>query len=257
VALEVRLPEGDIDIHTTATQETAVELTGIDEAGLLEIARIEKRDRGDVAEVLVEVRDRGGWSRFLRNRSLRLEVQAPDKAEVRIRTGSADTRARGTFGDVAVESGSGDISFDDVLGDAVVKTASGDVELQEVKGDAVVSTAAGDIEIEEVGGDARIRTASGDVRVGEANSDVSVQTASGDVQLDAVIQGEVNLQSASGDIVVGIRRGSRLAIDARSLSGDTSSELELDDVPIQDDDEGPLVELRATAMSGDIRVVRA
>jgi hypothetical protein len=39
------------------------------------------------------------------------------------------------------------------------------------------------------------------------------------------------------------------------MSGDASSEFEVGDEPI--DDEGPLVELRATSMSGDIEVTRA
>jgi hypothetical protein len=39
------------------------------------------------------------------------------------------------------------------------------------------------------------------------------------------------------------------------MSGETSSELEIGDAPA--DGEGPMVEVRATAMSGDIRVKRA
>jgi hypothetical protein len=57
-----------------------------------------------------------------------------------------------------------------------------------------------------------------------------------------------------------VRRGSRLAIDARSMSGDTSSEIELDDYEADltgEPDDSPLVELRATTMSGDIHVARA
>ena len=68
-------------------------------------------------------------------------------------------------------------------------------------------------------------------------------------------EGEVTLQTASGDIEVGIKQGSKLWIDARSMSGETSSELELGDAP--SDGDGPLVEVRATAMSGDIKVKRA
>ena len=77
-----------------------------------------------------------------------------------------------------------------------------------------------------------------------------MQTASGDVEVDSVREGDVDLQTASGDIEVGIKQGSKLWIDARSMSGDTSSELEIGDAP--SDGEGPLVEVRATAMSGDI-----
>ena len=52
-----------------------------------------------------------------------------------------------------------------------------------------------------------------------------------------------------------IKKGSKLWIDARSMSGETSSEFELGDTA--PDGEGPLVEMRATAMSGDITVKRA
>ena len=59
-------------------------------------------------------------------------------------------------------------------------------------------------------------------------------------------------------MTVGVRRGSRLAVDARSLSGDTSSEIDLDEFEEAGAaDDAPLVELRATAMSGDIHVARA
>jgi DUF4097 and DUF4098 domain-containing protein YvlB len=82
-----------------------------------------------------------------------------------------------------------------------------------------------------------------------------VQTASGDVQIDSVREGDVVLQTASGDIEVGIKKGSKLWIDAKSMSGETRSDLEVGDAP--PDGDGPMVEVRATAMSGDITVKRA
>jgi hypothetical protein len=39
------------------------------------------------------------------------------------------------------------------------------------------------------------------------------------------------------------------------VSGDTTSDLPVGDAPPEGD--GPLIELRATAMSGDIQIVRA
>jgi hypothetical protein len=44
-------------------------------------------------------------------------------------------------------------------------------------------------------------------------------------------------------------------MDIKTVTGDARSELDVGDAP--DDDEGPLVNLRATAMSGDIKIVRA
>ena len=93
-----------------------------------------------------------------------------------------------------------------------------------------------------------------DIWIDEANASLKVQTASGDVEVKSVREGDVVLQTASGDIEVGIKQGSKLWIDAKSMSGETSSELEIGDAPT--DGEGPTVEVRATAMSGDIRVKR-
>jgi DUF4097 and DUF4098 domain-containing protein YvlB len=100
-----------------------------------------------------------------------------------------------------------------------------------------------------------VRAASGDISILEAQTALKVQTASGDVEVDSVREGDVVLQTASGDIEVAVKKGSKVFIDARSMSGETSSELEITDAP--SNGEGPLVEIRATAMSGDIEIRRA
>ena len=90
-----------------------------------------------------------------------------------------------------------------------------------------MNTASGDVQIDSAGGGGTIRSASGDVQIGEAAQRVTVQTASGDLHVGSIAEGEVDAKSASGDVRVGIRQGSRLHVDARSLSGDTTSEVEL------------------------------
>jgi DUF4097 and DUF4098 domain-containing protein YvlB len=84
---------------------------------------------------------------------------------------------------------------------------------------------------------------------------VGVNTASGDQQIGSVTTGKVTLKSASGDLKVGIREGSTLWVDARSRSGEVTSELPVSELP--PDGDGPTVELRANTMSGDITVARA
>jgi DUF4097 and DUF4098 domain-containing protein YvlB len=261
VLLDVRIPEGTVDVATTEADRTVVELTGPDDDELRDLARIDCRERDGRYEVDVTVDDRRGLGfglRFLMQRSYRLEVTLPPGADLRVSTGSADLRARGHYGLVDVESGSGDVEVEQSAGNASVKSASGDVLLRAVDGDVDVSTASGDVNVELLRGSGRIRCASGDVRVAEAASELTVQTASGDQEIGSVADGRVTLQSASGDMRIGIKQGSRVWVDAKSMSGDTSSELELGDAPeATGEEEGPLVELRATAMSGDIRVVRA
>ena len=57
---------------------------------------------------------------------------------------------------------------------------------------------------------------------------------------------------------MGVRRGSRVFVDANTVSGSTSSELELSDAPQEPGSEdGPLIELFAKTVSGDVRVERA
>jgi DUF4097 and DUF4098 domain-containing protein YvlB len=124
-----------------------------------------------------------------------------------------------------------------------------------VAGDAKTQTASGDIEIERLGGAGKLQSASGDISVGEAAGSLKVSTASGDQEIRSVEAGEVALQTASGDIEVGIKRGTKVFIDARSMSGDTSSDLDVGDA--LPDGDGPVVEVKATAMSGDIRIRRS
>jgi DUF4097 and DUF4098 domain-containing protein YvlB len=260
VRLDLRLPEGRIDLETIdgAVTEVALDASGHDDEvrELLEGARIEARETPDGHEVIVDVEDRrrigfGFWRRV----SARLSVRAPHGVHARIESASADVQGRGRLGSLEAKTSSGDVEVEEITGDAAVKSASGDVDVRTVGGAAVVNTASGDVELGGVGGHAVVKTASGDVAIRDAGATVTIQTASGDQRLEAVREGAVTLQSASGDIEVGVRKGSNLWVDARAMSGETTSELELSDAPPEDG--APLVELRATAMSGDIRIVRA
>lgn len=257
LTLELRLPTGRIEVETLAGTTTDVELDirGADEAAeLLEEARIELRESRGGHEVVVEVEDRR-WSRFWRRLDVCLKIQAPEGANLRVSTASADLRGRGRFGWLEAETASGDIEVEEVGGDATAKTASGDVGLPFVAGSATANSASGDIKIGHVAGEAVLKAASGDITVGDARSGATISTASGDQRIDAASQGKIDLKSASGDIKIGIREGSNVWVDARAMSGDLSSEVTLGDEPPSDD--APLVELHAASMSGDIEVVRA
>ena len=262
LTLDLRVPSGRIEIEAVEGTTTEIELDvrGSDEEAseLLEQAQIELREGRDGHEVIVHVEDRSwGGLRFWRKVDVRLDIRAPEGANVRATTASADLRGRGRFGWLETEAASGDVEFDQVAGDASVKAASGDITLFSIAGAASVNTASGDVELGSVGGDVEVKTASGDVEIDDAGGDVTVATASGDQRIAAVMAGRVDLKSASGDIKIGISQGSNLAVDARAMSGELSSEVELGDAPPSLDDAAPLVELKAASMSGDIEVLRA
>ena len=258
--LDLRLPSGEIFLESVDGEETIIELdaSGASEEvrELVEGARIELRQRGDGQEVLVDVpRRRRGLGLIFERADFRLRVTAPHGADVEVSTASADVDGRGHFGGLRAEVASGDLRFAELSGQVDVKSASGDVDLEHIGGTAKIATASGAVRVGRVEGVATVRSASGDVVVDEASSSVTVQTASGDQQVGSVSSGRVSMQSASGDQTVGIRAGSRVHIDARTMSGDTTSELEIEDAPALGD--GPEVELRATSMSGDVRILRA
>lgn len=257
--LDLRLPSGTISLESEEGETTEVELEAARDSEelreIIEGARIELRPYGAGQELVVDVqRKRFRFFDFGGN-ELMLRVRAPRGADVEVSTASADTNARGVWGSLEAQSASGELRVDELTGDADVKTASGDVSIRSVGGRANVNSASADVEIDHVAGDAIVRSASGDVEIGEAGSSVTIQTASGDQRIGTVTAGRVTMQSASGDQVVGVRRGTRVFIDAKTMSGETTSELDVGDVPT--DGDGPELELRATAMSGDIRILRA
>jgi DUF4097 and DUF4098 domain-containing protein YvlB len=239
VELNLDIPKGNVEIEAGETRETTVELEarGRDADEFERDVRIEARPRGNGHEVIVDASSRRGLLGF-REGEYRVRIRAPHGSTVRARLASADISGRGTFGAVEVDVASGDVAFEDVAAQGRVNTASGDVELRRV-------------------GSAKVNSASGDVRIDESVAAVEVNTASGDIELRSVSEGQVKVHSASGDVEVGIAKGSRLWVDAQSLSGETSSELELESGAPIEGDEGPLVELRAQTMSGDISVRRA
>jgi DUF4097 and DUF4098 domain-containing protein YvlB len=269
VRLNLELPAGKIEVESTDTEDTHVELEAVSDneqvREMVETARIEEVRRGDGTEVVVEVRARHGvWISFSRGPGLRigtpemlLRVRCPKGAELDVRTKSADLEARGDYGRADVKTASGDISVERTAG-ADVKTASGDVHVERVEGTLDVKSASGDVAVGTVDRAATIQLVSGDLWVREANASLSANTVSGDQRIEAVGQGRVELKAISGDINVGVRRGSRLFVDANTVSGSTSSEVELGDSPATEGPaDGPLVEVFAKTVSGDVRIERA
>lgn len=246
VRLELKVPAGEVEIEAVDADEAVVELETLrGDEHVAEDARVELRGE----ELRVEVRDR---RRSAAEVSLR--VSAPSGSALSLATASADLTARGRLGDVELKSASADLQLEHVAG-LRAKSASGDVRVEHVAGDARVQIASGDVGLARVAGEAEISAASGDVHVGDAGAALKVQSASGDQRVDSVVAGRVELRSASGDVRVGVRRGSRVFIDARSMSGEVESELAVGDEQLAG--EGPLVELKITTMSGDVRLVRA
>jgi hypothetical protein len=252
VRVDVKLAAGEIEI--VGSQKGAeVELVAHD-ADLQELvdnARIELRGN----ELIVEVPERRGWKfSFGGGRGIGCRIACAEGSSLKARSGSADIEASINLAEADIATASGDVSVRDVSGNLSVKTASGDIDAGDVGGRVAANSASGDITVRSAGGDAHANTASGDISIESADRDVRGNSASGDISVEAVRRGDVAINSASGDVHVGIRRGSRAYLDCSTVSGDTHSELDVSGEPAGD---GPLVNVKARTVSGDIKITRA
>jgi len=255
VTLDLRIPTGEIEIQPTLDGRVEVELVAHDEESqaLVDAARIEQH--GDHIHVEVPHKRGGfGFQFFFGRSGISCRVKCPPSSNLEVRSKSADVLGRGTLGNVSVNTASGEVELRIVDGNLGVKSASGDIQAERVGGNASLHTASGDVFLGFVGGTATVNGVSGDVRIGEAIADTSVTTVSGDQQHEAVFGGSVTAQSVSGDVLVAVRRGAKVYLDCNTLSGDTSSELDMTGEPAGD---GPLIEIRVKTVSGDITITRA
>ena len=257
VTLDVKLSGGRVELVTSEQTTTDVEVVPLAQNETSRRAadncQVEMVKTGRRSHVQISA-PRTGLPLLGKEPSLLVTVHSRVGADVEATVASATVNGRGMFGSVHGKTASGDFNFEQV-GELDVKSASGEVAVERIAGPCKVDTASGDVRVEESKGPVRIRSASGDVTMDRVEADAKVQTASGDLLLRSVASGRISLQSASGDMKIGVAQGSTLWVDAKSLSGETTSDLDIGEQP--PDIEGPHVDLRATSMSGDIHVARA
>jgi hypothetical protein len=258
VALRVTLGGGEVTVETGDEHRVEVELVPLrdNEATRQAIAeaRIEMTDRGGGHLVVVHIEKRSG---FLTGRGPKVgvRVRCPHGTDIDLRASSADLDATGTLGAVEIKTASGDVCVEDAAS-LDMNTASGDVRIRDVDGALSFRTASGDASVRRCGGALSANLVSGDLTIGEAAAGLTVTTVSGDVRVEAAGGGAMSVQSVSGDVHLAIKPGERLRIDASSVSGTMSSELDLNDAP-PTDSSGPIVELRVRTVSGDLQIARA
>lgn len=197
-----------------------------------------------------------------------IHITAPTGSGVRIASQSADVTVVGVAGRLDVRSASGRVVAGQVTGAALAQTASGDVRIRAVGGELSIRTASGDIEVDTVGGPGVVHSTSGDVRVHSAAADIQVRTVSGDVRVGDAVRGVAEIVAVSGDVEIGVHPGTRASVNLNTVSGDTRSDLEINDTPFpaaapSDEEEtggrgsDASLDIRVRTTSGDIRLRRA
>lgn len=261
VAAYVELPAGALSVEATETDETRVDIAG---------PRAEEFTVTLEGRNLAVIAPKGRFFGIgTDDHVVRLVV--PTGSDLATRTGSADTETTGTLGvvrlktgsgdveveradgPVMVDSGSGDIRCHEAAAEVRIKSGSGDVDLGEVRGTAGISTGSGDVVIGVVHERTVIKSGSGDLELKRSESDVSLTTASGDVVVGHAPRGKITAKNVSGDVRVGIPVGTPVWTDLNTVTGSVASNLESAGRPADGQD---YVELRATTVSGDVRLVQ-
>jgi len=261
VALYVELGAGSLTVEATDTDESRIDVTG----PRAEEFTIEQQGRN-----LAVIAPKGRFFGIGSDDHV-VRVVVPAGSDLATKTGSADTETTGGLGHVRLKTGSGDVEIERAQGTVVVDSGSGDIRCHEADGEVRIKSGSGDVDLGDVRGATGISTGSGDVVIGvvhertvvktgsgdlelkRSESDVNLTTASGDLVIGHAPRGKITARNVSGDVRVGIPAGTPVWTDVNTVSGSVASNLESAGKPADGQD---YVELRATTVSGDVRLVQ-
>lgn len=224
------------------TFDTAGPVTAAIKIGFGDV-RIAASDRNDTA---VEVRPTNGSSKADVKAAEDTRVEYAD-GELRV-TGS---EKRQIFG----KGGSVDVVVELPAGSRVTGSLGmGPLRCEGRLGECRLATESGEIQVGEVEGAAELRSSHGDIAVAKAHAALTAMTSYGNVRVGEVSRDSVDLETAYGEIEVGVLTGVAAKLDVSTRHGALRNELAEVDAP---DRSEQVVHLRAQTQAGDIVLRRA
>ena len=217
ITAHLELAAGSVEVELGPTDEAKVRPTPLgrdSDRAQEQIAQAEVSCDGSRLDVIVPKR----WTREV---ELRLNVVLPAHSALHVRTASADIACTGPIGVFEAKTASGDVFVQDDCDGAEINTASGDVRLASVLGEVDVKTASGDVVTHAIGGRLSIVTASGDVRATSLAHDARIRAASGDITIGTAFDGDLSVNTVSGDVKIGVGAGVGTWLDLVTVSGTT------------------------------------
>jgi DUF4097 and DUF4098 domain-containing protein YvlB len=170
---------------------------------------------------------------------------------IKAATGSIDVDGSG---DLWLRSGHGSTTVGAVDGGADITAAYGQIRVESISGDALLKSSYGGIQIGETGGNLEAKLSYGDLQIARALGSVTAKTAFGGMQLDEVSSGSIQVDSAYGQMLIGVKAGIPAWLDLSSKTGHVRNELEGEGAPGATEQ---TVSVRARTQGGDITIQRA
>jgi hypothetical protein len=135
-------------------------------------------------------------------------------------------------GPLKLQTSAGNVTVDQVTSGASI-TTNGIVHIREINGSAVVKNTHGDSTIREIAGDLQMNAANGNITVERPRGSVTAKTANGSIRVGDAARGTLRLETATGELEVGIHPGSAAYLDVHTKSGAIQNLMESADQPTQ------------------------
>lgn len=272
ISVVLALIVGDARVIASDRTDTVVEVSPSDRSSEADVKAAEQT-RVEFSHGRLLVKAPKQWRQFSpfgAAGSIDVVIELPSDSQVKGESAMADFRAEGRLGECRFTTASGhiwldhtgplhltttagDVTVDRAVGQAEV-TGSGEVRIREIDGAAVIKNLNGHTWVGEVTGDLRCNAANGDITVDRAHATIVAKTANGNIRIGEVVRGSVALDTASGELEVGIREGTAALLDVRSQFGRVRNSLDASDGPEPSDE---TVKVRARTYHGDIVICRS
>jgi hypothetical protein len=272
ISVTVELYAAEVRIVASDRVDTVVEIRPSDETNDSDVKAVQQT-RAEYADGTLTLRGpRSVALNFTRKtRSIAVLIELPTGSAVQADMMVGHVHSTGVLGECRFKSSIGEfrldrtgplrlktvghITVDTIAGDADLSTGSGRVDVGEIGGAAVVKSSNGTIDIGTVTGALRARSANGAISVDRADAGVEAKTSNGSIRIGRVARDTVTLNTAAGDLEIGVAAGTVAWLDLKTGHGRVHNAL--DDLGHQPERSEETVEVRAHTPYGDITVRRS
>ncbi len=271
IQLHIDLTAGAVSVEASDRHDTVVEIVPRDPDNKRDVEAAAQM-RVDFADGTLTIKSGKRWLAMVGNKygTVDVTVSVPLDSHVHGVTYLGDLRFTGRLAHCDFKTYMGDIDLTEAESVHLV-TSMGRVTVDRVGGHCQV-TGTGELRIGFVGGGAEVKnlnghtwigTVAGELFVKSANGDISVEhtaagvtarTAYGRIHIGEIVRGTVVLQSAAGQLDIGIRPGTAAWLDVKSSAGRVRSELDATDQP---EPQTETAQIRGRTSAGDIIIRRA
>lgn len=270
IAVNLEFGVGNVRITASDRTDTVVEVRPSNESDESDV-QAAQQIRVDYTDGLLElIGPKRVFDFSKKSRSVEVTIELPTGSQLSAHLMMGEFRCAGRLGESRIKTtghirlertgplrlhtGLGHVTAGGIAGDADISTGAGKIQVGEVDGAVEVKNSNGDTTVDAATGDVRVRNANGAIDIGRAGAGVDVKTSNGSIRLGEVVRGAVVLQTAAGDLDIGIAEGTAAWLEVNTGFGHVHNRMEN---ATQPDETDQTVQVRGRTSYGDITVHRS